>query len=38
MAHKEQLIAWLNDAYAMENSMIPVLKNHAKDAKDYPDV
>jgi ferritin-like metal-binding protein YciE/glucose/arabinose dehydrogenase len=35
---KETLIAWLNDAYAMEQALIPVLENHAKDAKDFPDV
>jgi ferritin-like metal-binding protein YciE len=29
---REQLITWLNDAYAMEQSLIPVLENHAKDA------
>jgi ferritin-like metal-binding protein YciE len=36
MAHKELLIAWLNDAYAMEKALLPVLENHAKDAKDHP--
>jgi ferritin-like metal-binding protein YciE len=30
------LIAWLRDAYAMEQALIPVLENHAKDAKDDP--
>jgi ferritin-like metal-binding protein YciE len=30
---KEQLIAWLNDAYSMEQGLIPVLENHAKDAE-----
>jgi len=29
---KDQLIAWLNDAYAMEQGLIPILENHAKDA------
>jgi ferritin-like metal-binding protein YciE len=32
--NKDLLIAWLNDAYAMEQALIPVLENHAKDAKD----
>lgn len=32
------LISWLNDAYAMEKSMMQVLENHANDAKDYPHV
>lgn len=35
--HK-QLIAWLNDAYAMERSLAKVLENHAKDAEDYPEI
>ncbi len=34
----EQLISWLNSAYAMEESLTHVLENHAKDAKDYPEV
>lgn len=34
--NKDWLIAWLNDAYAMEQALIPVLENHAKDAKDDP--
>src|SRR5687767_1624944 len=29
----DQLIAWLNDAYAMEQGLIPVLQNHASDAQ-----
>lgn len=37
-AHKELLIHWLNDAYAMEQSLIPVMENHAKDAKDHPEM
>jgi ferritin-like metal-binding protein YciE len=36
MAHREQIISWLNDAYAMENSLIPILETYAKDFKDYP--
>ena len=38
MAQKELLTAWLNDAYAMENALVPILENHAKDAKDHPQV
>jgi ferritin-like metal-binding protein YciE len=34
--HRELLISWLNDAYALEQSLIPILQNHAKDAKDHP--
>ena len=29
----DQFIAWLNDAYAMEQGLIPVLQNHATDAQ-----
>ena len=36
MSTKETMIAWLNDAYAMENALIPILKNHASDVKDDP--
>lgn len=36
MAHQELLIAWLNDAYAMENALIRTLEHRVKDAKDYP--
>jgi ferritin-like metal-binding protein YciE len=32
MAH-DQLIAWLSDAYAMEQGLIPILQNHAQDAR-----
>ncbi len=35
---KDLLVAWLNDAYAMEQSLSQVLENHVKDAKDYPQV
>jgi ferritin-like metal-binding protein YciE/glucose/arabinose dehydrogenase len=38
MKSKDTLIGWLNDAYAMEQVLIPVLENHAEDAKDFPDV
>ena len=36
MAHKDFVIKWLNDAYSMENALIPVLENHAKDAEGLP--
>src|ERR1044072_9150984 len=35
---EKQLIAWLNDAYFMEQSLAKVLENHAADARDLPDV
>ena len=38
MTPREQLIAWLNDAYGTEMSLIPVLENHAKDAENYPEI
>ena len=38
MTPKEQFIAWLNDAYSMELALIPVLENHANDAKDYLEI
>lgn len=38
MTHNEQLTAWLNSAYAMEQSLAKVLENHANDAKDHPEI
>ena len=32
----EQLVSWLNDAYAMEVGLVPILENHARDAKSNP--
>lgn len=32
----EQLITWLNSAYAMEQNLVQVLENHAMDARDVP--
>jgi ferritin-like metal-binding protein YciE len=34
----DTLISWLNDAYAMEQNLIQVLENHAKDARNHPDI
>lgn len=36
MAQKDLVVAWLNDAYSMEQSISQVLENHAKDAKEMP--
>ena len=36
MAQKDLVAAWLNDAYAMEQSISQVMENHVKDAKDMP--
>jgi ferritin-like metal-binding protein YciE len=38
MSNKEQLIKWLNSAYSMEQNLTKVLENHAKDAKDFPEI
>jgi ferritin-like metal-binding protein YciE len=35
---QQTIISWLNDAYAMEHSLINTLEGHAKDAKEYPQV
>jgi len=34
----ERVIAWLNDAYAMEKALVQVLEHRIKDAKDFPAV
>jgi ferritin-like metal-binding protein YciE len=31
-------VAWLRDAYAMEQALVPVLENHAKDAERHPEL
>jgi len=36
MAHKELVIAWLNDAHAMELAIAQVLERHAEQAEDHP--
>jgi ferritin-like metal-binding protein YciE len=36
MANKDLLIRWLDNAYAMEHQLIPVLENHAKDMEKNP--
>lgn len=33
---KEWLVSWLNDAYAMEESIIEVLRDHVNDAEGHP--
>lgn len=35
-AKRKTLIAWLNDAYAMERALVQTLKGHANDAKSDP--
>lgn len=34
----DQILAWLNDAYAMEKAIEEVLERQVNDASDYPDV
>ena len=36
MAHNELVIAWLNDAHAMELGIAQVLERHIDEAKDHP--
>ena len=36
MAHKHFVIEWLSDAHGMENALVQVLENHAKDAEGHP--
>lgn len=41
MYNKEEhddLVRWLNDAFLMENSIIEVLEDHIKDARDFPEL
>jgi ferritin-like metal-binding protein YciE len=35
---EERLLAWLEDAYAMELAQLPILQNHADDARRLPEV
>ena len=37
-ARQDTLLAWLNDAYALERSVAQSLKAHAADAKHHPEV
>ncbi len=36
MRNRDLLVRWLNEAYAMEHQLIPVLEHHANDTKDDP--
>lgn len=38
MAHQEMLVAWLNDAHAMENGIAEALEAQVKLAEDHPTV
>ena len=36
MPHNELYLAWLNDAYSLEQSLVQVLERHVADANDHP--
>jgi ferritin-like metal-binding protein YciE len=36
--HKETLLTWLKDAYAMEQGSATAIEKSASDARDYPDL
>jgi len=38
MADRDRVLAWLNDAHAMEISIAQVLENHATDAEGHPEL
>ena len=38
MADRDLVLAWLNDAHAMEKALEEVLERHVKDAEGHPDV
>lgn len=38
MPHREQILTWLSDAHAMEQSLASVLQHHIKDAREMPEM
>ncbi len=38
MPPKDQIIAWLQDAHAMEQSLANALQQHIRDARDLPEI
>ena len=38
MAGNDIVVAWLNDAHAMEKALVQILEHQVKDAKDFPQV
>ncbi len=38
MAHQEMLVAWPDDAYAMETALIGTLEHRVKDAAGHPEL
>lgn len=37
-SQRDELISWLNDAYAMELTNIKILEGHIKDTEEFPDI
>lgn len=38
MPQKQQIVAWLKDAHALEQNLARVLEQHIKDARDLPEL
>jgi ferritin-like metal-binding protein YciE len=38
MAHQETVLAWLNDAHALELNLVQVLEHRVSDTKDHPHI
>lgn len=38
MTRNDLVMAWLNNAYSMENGLVQTLQGHAKDATDFPQI
>lgn len=38
MTGQQLLLAWLNDAYAMETALVRTLRRHVKDAQGHPEI
>jgi len=38
MNPNDTIVAWLNDAHAMEKALVKILEHQVKDAEQYPDV
>src|SRR6476620_5243963 len=38
MKQRDELISWLNDAYAMELTNVKILEGHIEDMNDFPEI
>ena len=36
--NRDRLVAWLNDAYAMEQGLIQILETHSRRAREVPEI